>query len=325
MLALVMVRADGVRAVRAAVIAVSTLSLIGLMMDSPFAVAVHGAAPTLDLLLRIVAAGVPGPLWLALTALFRDRLVTWGHALIALVPTAAVAPAYLLRGEAAVASFWLWVGTGAAFLVHAMVVVVTTERGDLVESRRRLRFWLTGICIFGCAVLLLFIFTVAANVLQIAVGHWWPTSLRALMALTAISAVVLVLDPRRHLLPPARKASAAPPTELVGRLDVAMTREELWRREGLTLADVATHLRAPEYKVRAVINGQLGHRNFSEFVNSFRVEAAKALLTDAAENSNVAQVAYAVGFSSLAPFNRVFKETTGVTPTQWRREKLIES
>jgi AraC-like DNA-binding protein len=36
-------------------------------------------------------------------------------------------------------------------------------------------------------------------------------------------------------------------------------------------------------------------------------------------------VAYAVGFASLAPFNRAFKEITGVTPTQWRRDRLIES
>jgi AraC-like DNA-binding protein len=104
-----------------------------------------------------------------------------------------------------------------------------------------------------------------------------------------------------------------------------MTADRLWRQEGLTLAKLASRLDSPEYKLRLLINGRLGHRNFTEFINGFRVEAAKALLADDHSRMNVAQVAYEVGFSSLAPFNRVFKEVTGVTPTQWRKGMLIKS
>jgi AraC-like DNA-binding protein len=139
--------------------------------------------------------------------------------------------------------------------------------------------------------------------------------------------VAIVLDPRRQLLPPERRPApaAAPHDDLIRELEAAMSGEKLWRQEGLTLAALAARLDAPEYRLRQVINGQLGHRNFAEFVNGFRVEAAKALLMDPQERPNVAQVAYAVGFASLAPFNRAFKEITGVTPTQWRRDRLIES
>jgi AraC-like DNA-binding protein len=326
-LALVVLRAEGARGVRAALFAVSILSAVGLMMDSPFGQAVHRTAPKLDLLLRILAAGVPGGLWFALTALFRDRRLLWTHALPALVPAAAAAPAYLLRGGPALASFWIWVGASTALLVHAIVVVVKTRQDDLVESRRRLRLWMAGICVLGCAVLLLFLITIAANVIHLPVARWWPTTLRALMAATALAAVTIILDPRRQLLPSERKPSqsAVPNDELIRELDVAMVREELWRQEGLTLAAMAARLRTPEYKLRSVVNTQLGHRNFTEFVNGFRVEAAKALLIDRSLVSNVAQVAYTVGFSSLAPFNRAFKEITGLTPTQWRREMLIEN
>jgi len=326
-LALVVLRADGARAVRAAMFAVSILSAVGLMMDSPFGEAVQRTAPTLDLLLRILAAGVPGGLWLALTILFRDRRVLWINVLPAFFPTAAAAPAYLLQGGSALAFFWIWVGASTALLVHAIVVVVKTSRDDLVESRRHLRLWLGGVCVVGCAVLLLFLVTIAANVVQLPVAQWWPTTLRALMALTALAAVAIILDPRRQLLPPERKPSQ--PVEshaaLIFELEMVMATEELWRQEGLILAALAARLGTPEYKLRSVINGQLGHRNFAEFVNGFRVEAAKALLIDSRNISNVAQVAFTVGFSSLAPFNRVFKETTGVTPTQWRREMLIEN
>lgn len=169
--------------------------------------------------------------------------------------------------------------------------------------------------------------TNAADVGRFALPGWWPITLRGLMAATAIATVALVLDPRRQLLPPEKKAAQATQldADLLRDLEVAMTADRLWRQEGLTLADLASRLNRPEYKLRLLINGRLGHRNFTEFINGFRVEAAKALLTDHLNRMNVAQVAYEVGFSSLAPFNRAFKEITGLTPTQWRKGMLIES
>jgi AraC-like DNA-binding protein len=326
-LALVVVRAEGARAVRAALFAAAALSALGLVMDSPAGETLRRTAPAFDLSLRILAAGVPGTLWLALTALFRDRRVSRSHALLSLAPMAAAAPAYLLGGGPARVFFWIWSAASVALVVHAIVVVVRTGRGDLVESRRRLRRWLGGVSIFGCAVLLALLLTVAADALRLAGPLWWPTTLRALMAAAAIAAVAIVLDPRRQLLPAEPRPSPAPGShdELLRALDAAMTTDQAWRQEGLTLAGLAARLGTPEYRLRLAINGQLGHRNFTQYVNGFRVEAAKALLTDPQSRPNVAQVAYAVGFSSLAPFNRTFKEITGVTPTQWRRERLIES
>jgi AraC-like DNA-binding protein len=54
--------------------------------------------------------------------------------------------------------------------------------------------------------------------------------------------------------------------------------------------------------------------------------AAQLLL---AKSDNVSQIAYAVGFSSLAYFNKCFKEQFGVTPGQFAAEssksKVIDS
>ena len=326
-LALVVLRAEGARAVRAALFAAAALSALGLIIDSPVGGALKETRPGLDLSLRILAAGVPGSLWLALTALFRDRKVLPSHALPAVAPVALAAPAYLLEGLPALVFFWAWAAASIALILHAILVVVRTGRSDLVESRRRLRLWLGGVSVFGCAVLLLLLGTIAADVGGLSMAPWWPTTLRALMALTAIAAVAVVLDPRRQLLPAERRPSPAAGSHdgLLRELETAMTVENLWRQEGLTLAALAARLQTPEYRLRQVINGELGHRNFSEFVNGYRVEAAKVLLADRQKKVNVAQVAYEVGFSSLAPFNRAFKEITGATPTQWRRERLIES
>jgi len=39
----------------------------------------------------------------------------------------------------------------------------------------------------------------------------------------------------------------------------------------------------------------------------------------------VLTVALEAGFQSIGPFNRAFKAATGLTPTEYRREKLADS
>ena len=67
----------------------------------------------------------------------------------------------------------------------------------------------------------------------------------------------------------------------------------------------------------------MGHRNFSSFINGYRIARAKELLSDPnlAERT-VLSIAYDVGFASLGPFNRSFREATGKTPTEYRQEAL---
>jgi AraC-like DNA-binding protein len=92
--------------------------------------------------------------------------------------------------------------------------------------------------------------------------------------------------------------------------------QELWRREALTIGELSEVVGVPEYALRRLINGELGYRNFPEFLNERRVTAAKVALR--ATKARVSAIAYEVGFSSLGPFNRAFKEATGVTPIKWR-------
>jgi AraC-like DNA-binding protein len=36
----------------------------------------------------------------------------------------------------------------------------------------------------------------------------------------------------------------------------------------------------------------------------------------------VASIAFDLGFGSLGPFNRAFRDETGLTPTEYRRQKM---
>ncbi|MDF3836217.1 helix-turn-helix transcriptional regulator, partial [Cupriavidus basilensis] len=116
-----------------------------------------------------------------------------------------------------------------------------------------------------------------------------------------------------------------PEQALVDALLRLMSDERAYRRENLSIASLASQLAVPEYRLRRLINQRLGHRNFNAFVNGFRLEEARAALSDpACRTLPVLTIALEAGFQSIGPFNRAFKAATGFTPTEYRREKLAD-
>jgi AraC-like DNA-binding protein len=110
---------------------------------------------------------------------------------------------------------------------------------------------------------------------------------------------------------------------LLRRLDYLMTVERIYRQEGLSIGGLAAKLDLPEYRLRQVINEGLGHRNFNAFLNRYRIDDAKAALSDPSQRDvQVLTIAMDAGFQSIGPFNRAFKADTGVTPTEFRRHAL---
>lgn len=102
-----------------------------------------------------------------------------------------------------------------------------------------------------------------------------------------------------------------------------MTDGRLWTQEGLTIGELAAKLGAPEHRLRRLINDQLGYRNFASFINAHRIEEAKRLFADPDHaRKTVSSIAFDLGFGSLGPFNRAFREATGLSPTEWRSQAL---
>ncbi len=113
--------------------------------------------------------------------------------------------------------------------------------------------------------------------------------------------------------------------ELLRRLKRLMIVERAYRREGLTIGSLSAELGVPEYRLRQLINEGLGHRNFNTFLNSYRIEEAKAALADPGQKEvPVLTIAMDTGFQSIGPFNRAFKAATDLTPTEFRRVALAK-
>ncbi len=99
-------------------------------------------------------------------------------------------------------------------------------------------------------------------------------------------------------------------------LQVLMDEQKLYRDHQLSLAVLARHLALPEYRLRRLINQQLGYRNFRAFLNHYRLREACELLRST--DLPILSVALEVGFGSITTFNDVFKEQVGSTPTEYR-------
>ena len=91
--------------------------------------------------------------------------------------------------------------------------------------------------------------------------------------------------------------------------------------EGLKIGTLAARLGLSEHKLRRIINKGLGYRNFPSYLNHYRIQDAKRRLKKPEfENQQILQIALDVGYGSIGPFNRAFKEETGLTPSKFRKQ-----
>jgi AraC-like DNA-binding protein len=123
--------------------------------------------------------------------------------------------------------------------------------------------------------------------------------------------------------PPPSPAAAEADEQVLAALTRCMNHDKGYRQPGLTIAALAEMLGTHEYRLRRLINGRLGHRNFNDFVNGYRLAEARARLADPeAARVPVLTIALEAGFQSIGPFNRAFKDDCGMTPMEFRRAKL---
>lgn len=238
------------------------------------------------------------------------------------------------------------------FAVLASMAAASQWRADLVEGRRRLRVFIvvTGVgysigmlvvrlasprgqlsqfsATADVAMLLLIVGVVAWRMLRLAGSELFPFA----HVPAAIPVIVQDVPPASAL--PAEPAPSPPPTtqpdpaedRLAESLQRAMAIDHAYRSEDLSIASLATRLAVPEYRLRRLINQRLGHRNFNAFVNGFRLAEAMAALADSSKRElPVLTIALTAGFQSIGPFNRAFKAATGLTPTEFRKQKLADS
>ena len=261
--------------------------------------------------------------------------------------------ALLANSSSVVASATVGLQRAVPLLFAGLAAMAATVhwREDLVEGRRRLRGFIAVTGIFytlasliarlaspqgrligmtatlDVAVLLVIVMVAALSLLRLGGSDLFPLP-RQPAGPNGSARVAGVGTRRTDSQPSGGPAPRADPGEerLAEALQHLMLVERIYRSEDLNVASLAARLAVPGYRLRRLINQRLGYRNFNTFINGFRLDQARSVLSDPARRElPVLTIALDSGFQSIGPFNRAFKVATGLTPTEFRKENRADS
>jgi AraC-like DNA-binding protein len=147
--------------------------------------------------------------------------------------------------------------------------------------------------------------------------------LRAVFGLSfvyLVTTLVFRIEPKPIVLMPgamSRRSTELSQEEvaLAERIKDLMALDKLYQEPAFSRADLARELNVSENILSRVINCAF-EKSFRKLLNDHRVDEAQLLLRDS--DMQITQIAFDVGFNSLASFNRVFKDTSGVAPSEYR-------
>ncbi|SHJ40493.1 helix-turn-helix domain-containing protein [Aquimarina spongiae] len=116
-----------------------------------------------------------------------------------------------------------------------------------------------------------------------------------------------------------KKISEDTVSKITNQLYVLMEEEELYKNPLLSRLDLATRLETSEGYVSQIIN-QETNKSVIQFVNEYRIEAAKELLHNPVFNKySLEAIGMEVGFKSKSTFYSVFKKSLGMSPGAFRK------
>lgn len=210
-----------------------------------------------------------------------------------------------------------------AIMGHLIFVTLKGRADDLIEPRRRLRLYF---------VLTMVMATLSAMLVENLLANSHPEFLQTLRCIIifplALWGILWLTEmhPEKITFTDPSKSPESPPNidprdkVLLDKLQTAMDVDHVYIEPGLTIRILSDRLGAPEHHLRRLINSGLGYRNFSSFLNHYRIEAIKAAFAKP-ENSRIPVLTIALdhGYNSLAPFNRAFRNIEGMTPSAYRR------
>ncbi len=121
--------------------------------------------------------------------------------------------------------------------------------------------------------------------------------------------------------PKIKRLSTDQVANLSAQLSFLMENDKLFLDNDLNLPTVAEKLGVSIHEASFLIN-ETTKDNFYNFINKYRVEEAKKLLSSAKmEELNILGIAFAAGFNSKTTFNTTFKRIVGVSPSQYSKEQ----
>lgn len=113
--------------------------------------------------------------------------------------------------------------------------------------------------------------------------------------------------------------------KLKGRLYEVLEQEKPYLNDSLTLGDLAALIPISDKKLSELLNRHICI-SFYDLINNYRVETVKQKMrAPEGRQFTLLAIAFDAGFNSKTSFNRVFKQKTGVSPSQYYESCLRET
>jgi AraC-like DNA-binding protein len=209
---------------------------------------------------------------------------------------------------------------------------------DLVEARRKLRWiFLLIVGTFMFFVILLERLLVPWDSIAMFYVHIGFAILQSLLAGFALLTTFradepIYIDPfrderadssRAELKGAGRTVSADEPA--IAAVRHAFVEQRVYRDGELTVSSLALKLAMPEYRLRRLIHEKLGYRNFNALLHEYRIaEACRDLADPTKASLPILTIALTVGYNSINPFNRAFRDAKAMTPSAYRAQAQTE-
>lgn len=111
---------------------------------------------------------------------------------------------------------------------------------------------------------------------------------------------------------------------VMNSIEKAMIEDELYKRNDLTLDVLVSIIGHKRYHISAVLNRCTG-RNFSTYVNEFRVKEVIRLISDpTSSRKTVEEIAFDTGFNDRKSLYRIFRKITGLSFSDFRKNMCVK-
>lgn len=210
-----------------------------------------------------------------------------------------------------------------ALMGHLCATTLKGRQDDLVDKRRASRIYFVIVIVFVAAAAaisdpLLPIDPPRRQTAKVLII--WPAIIWGFIWMTSFNKLAVTFSPDGNLI----HALSARDKELKDKLETEMRAGLAFKDSNLNIVTLSSRLGVTQHRLRSLINQTLGYKNFSSFVNTYRINDMKVALADP-KNAHLPILILALdsGFNSLSSFNRIFKIYENMTPTEYRNASKL--
>jgi len=213
-----------------------------------------------------------------------------------------------------------------SLLAYLALSLLAGRKNDLVKNRRDSRVWLVSFLILAG-----FIAVGARNGVNVVSSDWGKTlSIAGISSGAFIAALYIFrLDPsvllfKKNAPDTVADGLSALERQKYEKLMAYMGNEKAYLDPSLSIVKLAAAVGLGEHTLRSLINQRLGYRNYTDFINQYRITHAKSALDNPAQaHVPILTIGLESGYNSLSAFNRAFRRIEDITPSAYRKLKSL--